>query len=56
MTLVAGNCWVGNAGKNAIGVSPDGTNPAAIAGALPATSAPEKAIPPPTTGCYEYGI
>ena len=50
MTLTAGNCWVAAGGKNATGVSPAGTNPAAIAWMLPAVcaEAEENIEPPPT--------
>jgi hypothetical protein len=47
---MAGNCWVANGGKNATGVSPTGTNPAAIACIPPAVcaEAEENNDPPPT--------
>ena len=50
ITLTAGSCWVATGGKNATGVSPAGTNPAAIAWMLPAVcaEAEEKIEPPPT--------
>ena len=50
ITLMACNCCCGVGGKNAIGVSPAGTNPAAIAWIPPAVCAEpdEKNTPPPT--------
>ena len=50
ITLKACNCWVAAGGKNATGVRPAGTSPAAIAWILPAVCAAveEKTEPPPT--------
>ena len=47
---MAGSCWVATGGKNAIGVSPAGTNPAAIAWTLVAATfeVDVNSEPPPT--------